>query len=271
MFLRNVASQKIVVAALDVNNVPIDDLPANITAKISKDGAAMVATNDASPTELSAADAAGVYLFDMTQAESDTPLLILQAVTTTSGVHFDPVVIYPDNQALAAGAINSGTFANNAITTAAIAANAITSSEIADNAITQAKIANNAIGSAQMATDSIDAASLKADAVDKIADQIWNEATSGHVAAGSTGKAVADGAVKTGHSLSAAGVDLILAETGINLRQASSLILAALAGKISGAEGTVVTIKGADNSITRILATVDPTGNRSSITLTPPT
>jgi hypothetical protein len=44
---------------------------AQITAQISKDGAATAATNDVNPTELDATDAPGIYIFDMTQAETE--------------------------------------------------------------------------------------------------------------------------------------------------------------------------------------------------------
>ena len=270
MLLRNVASQKIAVVALDVNNIPIDDAAANITAKISKDGGGMVATNDVNPAELSAVDAPGVYLFDMTQPETDAALVTLQAVTTSSGVHFAPVNIHTDNQALAAGAIQSTTFANNAITAAAIAANAIGSTEIADNAITAAKLAANCIGAGQIAADAIGSSELAATAVAEIADAVWDEANADHANSGSTGESLTAATDKTGHKLASDGVDLVVIEVGVNLRQANALALAALAGKISGADGTTVTIKGADNSTTRILATVDSSGNRTSMTLTPP-
>ncbi len=281
MLLRNVASQKIAVVALDVNNIPIDDAAANITAKLSKDGGAPAATNDVNPAELSAADAPGVYIFDPTQAETDAGLLVLQAVTTSGGVHFDPAIIYPDNQALAAGAISATTFANNAITAAAIAAAAIGATELADGAITASKIANNAIGAAQIAADAIGASELAADAVAEIltalnnvsaaevADAVWDEAIAAHIASGSAAEALDAAADKTGYSLASDGVDLIVADATINLRQAVSLILAALAGKVSGAETSTVTIKGADTSTPRIVATVDTNGNRTSMTLTP--
>ncbi len=268
--MRNVASQQVAVVARDVNNIPIDDAAANITAKISKDGAGAVATNDVNPAELSAADAPGVYLFDMTQAETDAGLVVLQAVTTTSGVHFDPVLIHSDNQAIGAGGITAAAFATNAITAAAIAANAITASEIADNAITASKLASNCIGAGQIAADAIGASELAANAVAAIADAVWDEVSAGHVASGSTGEAIAGISDKTGYKLAADGVDLIVAETGINMRQATSLILAVTAGKISGADTTTVTIKGADSGTTRVLATVDTDGNRTSMTLTPP-
>lgn len=56
-------------------------------------------------------------------------------------------------------------------------------------------------------------------------------------------------------------------ETGMTLRQAMRLVAAATAGKISGANGTTVTIRGAvADGHDRIVATVDASGNRTAIT-----
>jgi hypothetical protein len=71
-------------------------------------------------------------------------------------------------------------------------------------------------------------------------------------------------------TLAPAGLDSITVETGVNARQALSPILAACAGKISGAGTGTVTIKGGDVSVTRIVATTDVDGNRSAVTLTLP-
>jgi len=54
---------------------------------------------------------------------------------------------------------------------------------------------------------------------------------------------------------------------GYNLEQAMKICLSALAGKVSGAGTTAITIRSADDSADRIVATVDTDGNRSSITL----
>jgi hypothetical protein len=75
---------------------------------------------------------------------------------------------------------------------------------------------------------------------------------------------------KTGFSLAAAGLDSIVIETGLNARQAVSLIAAASAGKLSGAATSTITIDGAGVNTDRIVATVDSDGNRTAITLTPP-
>lgn len=54
---------------------------------------------------------------------------------------------------------------------------------------------------------------------------------------------------------------------GYTLEEAQKLQLAAMAGKVSGAATTTVTIRAADDSKARITATVDADGNRSALTL----
>jgi hypothetical protein len=56
-------------------------------------------------------------------------------------------------------------------------------------------------------------------------------------------------------------------ETSRTPRQALRLILAALVGKLSGAATTTVTIRDTNDSVSRVVATVDADGNRSSVTL----
>jgi len=56
-------------------------------------------------------------------------------------------------------------------------------------------------------------------------------------------------------------------ETGMTLRQAQRLILAALAGKLSGAATTSIAIRDTNDTKNRISATVDTDGNRTAVTL----
>jgi hypothetical protein len=70
--------------------------------------------------------------------------------------------------------------------------------------------------------------------------------------------------------LASAGLDSISIESGINLRQAISPILAATAGVISGAGSGQIQIRGGNSTLTRILATTDALGNRTSVTLNIP-
>lgn len=55
-------------------------------------------------------------------------------------------------------------------------------------------------------------------------------------------------------------------ETGYSMKEALRLILSACAGKVSGAETTTVTIRNVTDGTSRVVATVDANGNRTSIT-----
>ena len=102
---KNTASQKIPVLAWNtITDEPKTGDAANITAQISKDGAATAATNDTNPTELDATDAKGVYLFDMLQAETNADLVVLSPVSSTAGIQLTPVFIFTK---LTAAAINA--------------------------------------------------------------------------------------------------------------------------------------------------------------------
>jgi len=92
---KNIASQKIAVYAHDTAaDAPKTGDAAQITAQISLDGGATDATDDANPTELEATDAPGIYLFDMTQAETNADLVILCGASSTGDVSIEPVIIY---------------------------------------------------------------------------------------------------------------------------------------------------------------------------------
>lgn len=75
---------------------PVTGDAANITAQISIDGGVTAATNDVNPTELDATDAKGIYLFDLTQAESNGDLLAIAPVSSTSDVLIEPLLIYTE-------------------------------------------------------------------------------------------------------------------------------------------------------------------------------
>ena len=62
-------------------------------------------------------------------------------------------------------------------------------------------------------------------------------------------------------------LDSQMVETGLSVRETLRLCAAALAGKISGASGTTITIRHAvADDADRITATVDADGNRTAIT-----
>ncbi len=91
---KNQAGQKIAVYAYDTSaGAAKTGDAANITAQISKDGGASAATNDVNPTELDATNHPGIYLFDMTAAETNADLIILTAKSTTPNINIEPVII----------------------------------------------------------------------------------------------------------------------------------------------------------------------------------
>lgn len=97
MLFKNVAGQKLAVYAHDTSaDAPKTGDAGNITAQISIDGGATAATNDTNPTELDATDAKGIYIFDLTQAETNGDLIILSAVSSTADVQIEPVIAYTD-------------------------------------------------------------------------------------------------------------------------------------------------------------------------------
>lgn len=55
-------------------------------------------------------------------------------------------------------------------------------------------------------------------------------------------------------------------ETGYSMRESLRLILSALAGKLSGAGTTTISIRDVNDTVDRIIATVDSNGNRSNVT-----
>lgn len=130
-----------------------------------------------------------------------------------------------------------------------------------------------------------------------IATAVWQDATAGDfTTSGSVGKllftdgvkvsagtgagqiSLASGTVtvgtnsdKTGYALAAAGLDQVSIETGVNARQALSLCSSVLVGVVSGAPGSTITMKGVNVTTNRVVASVDGSGNRTSLALTIPT
>lgn len=81
----------------------------------------------------------------------------------------------------------------------------------------------------------------------------------------SAGFIVGDGS--GGSTLTAAQVWAHVVEDGKSAENLLRIALAALAGKVTGADGTVITIRSIGDTKDRIVATVDEDGNRTSVTL----
>ncbi len=174
-----------------------------------------------------------------------------------------------DATAIANGAIDAATFTAGAIDATAIADGAIDAATFASGAITATAIATDAITAGKIAANAITSSELDATAVQEIVDGVWDELIAGHLDAGSTGEALnSSGGGSSPNDIADALLDRANAiETGLTPRQAWRLMAAALAGKLSGAATTTVTIRNAvQDSKNRIVATVDADGNRSAVT-----
>ena len=91
---KNVASQKIAVYAEDVTTLlPKTGDAANITAWIWQDYISGAVVADTNPTELDATNAPGVYVFDVTQADTNGDIISLIAKSVTSNIQLKPVII----------------------------------------------------------------------------------------------------------------------------------------------------------------------------------
>lgn len=101
----------------------------------------------------------------------------------------------------------------------------------------------------------------------------WDASWSGYVAWDSplnTFLATSTFTPDTVVSLSAGGLDNVVVESGLNARQAMSVMAAAMGGVLSGSGTATVTIKGAGVATTRITATVDASANRTAVVLNVP-
>ena len=94
-YKKNTSGQKFNVLAVNTaTSSPVTGDAANITAKISIDSAAFASVSDTNPTELDATNAPGVYVFDLTQAETNGDVLTIIPTSTTSNVKLDMLNIY---------------------------------------------------------------------------------------------------------------------------------------------------------------------------------
>lgn len=100
---KNVASQKLIVFVFDsATNLPKTGDAANLTAYVSIDYGAVTVLGDTSATEMDATNAKGLYLFDLTQAETNGHTLAFSGKSSTSGIVLVPQTVYtvPANFAL---------------------------------------------------------------------------------------------------------------------------------------------------------------------------
>ena len=91
---KNVSGQKAFIFAVDSSGNGLANDQANITAKISLDGASASASSDTNPTQVDATNLPGVYYFDLSQAETNADVITVKAASSTSGVKIATIFMY---------------------------------------------------------------------------------------------------------------------------------------------------------------------------------
>lgn len=93
---KNTTSQKITLFVFDsATGLPKTGDATNLTAYVSKDDGTVTALGDTSATETDATNAKGMYVFDLTQAETNGDKLIFSGKSSTAGIVMVPQIIYP--------------------------------------------------------------------------------------------------------------------------------------------------------------------------------
>ncbi len=233
-----------------------------LDSEVSKDGGTF-ADVTAEATEI--ATSSGVYYLDLTSTEMNADTVAIIVKTSSVGAKTTTIVLYPEE----AGDIRvnvtqfgstNGTFSGgrpevNTTHAAGTAwgSGAITAGSIGADAFTAAKFAADV-------TTELQSGLATASAVSTLQTSVDDVPTNAELA-------TALDPLPTAAENAAALMDLSNGiETSITPRQAMRLMLAAMAGKVSGAGTTTVVIRNVGDSKDRITATVDADGNRSAVT-----
>lgn len=213
---KNVASQKWIVFAFQDEGgtnpgEPVTGDALNITANLYLDGSATPnAVDDVNPTELGG----GYYAFDITAAESNAECIVIVPASATANVNVIgvPGVVYPTPANFPDLSVSASTgLVNLSDKTGFSISGTLTTLDALDTA-----------QDTQHATTQADIAALNDPTAAAIADAVWDEPRSGHVAVGSTGETLTT--VETNiDNLDApistvdANVDAILVDTGTTI------------------------------------------------------
>ncbi len=180
--IKNTSGQKIAYYAHDTSaDAPKTGDAANITAYVSKDAAAPAALGDTSAAELDATNAKGVYVFDLTQAETNADMLVFSAKSSTANVQLDPMIVFPQD----------ATISSRASQASVDTVDDFLDTEITDirNRLPAALVSGRIDASVgAMAADTMTASALATDAV----DEFWEYATASIGTAGGIGKLLKD-------------------------------------------------------------------------------
>ena len=100
MLFKNVASQKIHIYAYDsTTGAAKTGDAANITGYVSLDGTAN-AIDDTNPAEVDSTDMPGLYVFDLTQAETNCNAFALVSKSSTANIRIEPIIGFTTGAAI---------------------------------------------------------------------------------------------------------------------------------------------------------------------------
>ena len=196
---------------------------------------------------------------------------------------------------VATGGIAAASFAAGAIDAAAIAANAIGASELAADAVTEIAAAITVPTAAAIADAVWDEATSGHTTSGTFGEQVKTDIDDILTDTGTTLQGELDGiqadtediqtrlpaalvggridATVDATGMESGAIDAILDDTigdgTLTMRQALRVLIAGMAGKLSGAATTTITIRNVADSADVIVATVTADGNRTAVTVTP--
>ena len=219
---KNVASQKIQLFAFDTTTgSPKTGDAANLTAYVSKDHGAVTVLGDTSAAEMDATNAKGVYVFDLTQGETNGDELTFTAKSSTANISITPRFVTTNPANFTATSIDS----NGRVDVIKVAGTTQTAGDIIGDtndiqtrlpaALVSGRI-DASVGA--MAANVITASALATDAVDEIVDGVWDEPLTGatHNVGSSSGKRlrqITDEVVDSGTAQAGAVTNITLAAT----------------------------------------------------------
>lgn len=208
-----------------------------VAVTISKNGGAFANPNAGATNATEVSNGWYKVTLDATDTGTEGDLVVRGTATACDDTERVFRVHLPPNFALASidgsGRVDIAKVAGTAQTAGDLAA--LVNAVKADTAAILLDTGTDGVVVANIATGAVSAAALASDAANEIADALLDRADA--------------------------------VETGETPRMALRHIVAAVAGVLSGAATTTVSIKGAGVATTRITATVDADGNRSAVTL----
>lgn len=173
---KNTASQKVYVFAF----TPADGLPktgdaGQITAYVAKDFGSVTVLGDTSATECDATNAPGLYLFDITQTETNADVLMVSGKSSTPGVKIigAPTTIFTLPPNFGATSIDS----NGRLDVIKLAGTTNTARDLGASVLL-----SSGTGTGQV---SLASGLVRLSAVG--VDDFWDEASSGHTTSGTYG------------------------------------------------------------------------------------